>query len=542
MNTLDNLFLQDETKPIYPEAEQDLRHFFADHPWTGYTRSQRTALAGNPAMPHYHYTAPEGYFNDGTGLCRWQGKWHLFYGARPHRTDAADTFVWGHAVSEDLIAWRDLPFAIVNGPEPETWTGAVYAENNRVIAAYRAYGGPGEIGIGIAVSSDPLLLNWEKLIGPDGSKIVIRANSADPAFNTGDPCIWKKGNDYYLISGKVSYHAGSGEMVRQGYLFRSSNLVNWAYIHPFLQNDCANPICDDLSCPTFWPLDSRYIFIYYSHTYSARYIIGDYDCAADHFYPCASGDFANKSLIAGGAGPTTSSPVENGVIMFYEITGNNLGGTWFPPVFSLPHLIGLTGKYRDELTISPAGDYSSLRCKHRQIRDLMLRAGIQTKLEGFTGQHYETILRFPPDLRALIEVRLLQSSANEEFTRVCFYRLRGSTYRQEEEHYNMLGEGRMSVLTLDTTDSSLDNGIMPRAPEETSWFLRPNESLELHIFADDNIIEVFANDRVCLCARPMPTRADSTGISVTVRGGDVSLICADFWEMRDIGVTDYFNK
>ena len=66
-------------------------------------------------------------------------------------------------MSDDLIRWKDLPPAIVNGPEPETWTGSVYAEEDRVIAAYRAYGGGGEMGIGIAVSSDPLLVNWEKI-------------------------------------------------------------------------------------------------------------------------------------------------------------------------------------------------------------------------------------------------------------------------------------------------------------------------------------------------------------------------------------------
>jgi beta-fructofuranosidase len=104
----------------------------------------------------------------------------------------------------------------------------------------------------------------------------------------------------------------------------------------------------------------------------------------------------------------------------------------------------------------------------------------------------------------------------------------------------MLGDGRMSVLALDTTDSSLDGDILPRAPELASWFLRPDEPLELHIFVDGNIVEVFANDRVCLCARPMPTRADSTGISVTVHGGDITMESADFWEMRNIGTADYF--
>jgi beta-fructofuranosidase len=53
--------------------------------------------------------------NDPNGLCFWQGNWHLFYQTnqpeepgRPH---------WGHAISTDLIHWRDLPHAIHPNPE-----------------------------------------------------------------------------------------------------------------------------------------------------------------------------------------------------------------------------------------------------------------------------------------------------------------------------------------------------------------------------------------------------------------------------------------
>ena len=48
--------------------------------------------------------------NDPNGLCQWQGRYYLFYQYRPEGPQ--DRVHWGHAVSEDLVRWRDLPIAI----------------------------------------------------------------------------------------------------------------------------------------------------------------------------------------------------------------------------------------------------------------------------------------------------------------------------------------------------------------------------------------------------------------------------------------------
>ena len=43
---------------------------------------------------------------------------------------------WGHAVSDDLIHWRDLPYAIYPDPEEKCCSGATLVEDDRVIAMY----------------------------------------------------------------------------------------------------------------------------------------------------------------------------------------------------------------------------------------------------------------------------------------------------------------------------------------------------------------------------------------------------------------------
>ena len=60
------------------------------------------------------------------------------------------------------------------------------------------------------------------------------------------------------------------------------------------------------------------------------------------------------------------------------------------------------------------------------------------------------------------------------------------------------------------------------------------EPLELRVFIDRSVIEIFANDRQCLTLRVYPERDDSRGVSVFARGADARLLSLDCWQMRSI--------
>ena len=60
------------------------------------------------------------------------------------------------------------------------------------------------------------------------------------------------------------------------------------------------------------------------------------------------------------------------------------------------------------------------------------------------------------------------------------------------------------------------------------------ELLDLRVFIDRSIIEVYANDRQCLTVRVYPEREDSRGVSLFARGGDAKLLSLDCWQMRSI--------
>ncbi len=186
-------------------------------------QQNRKKLDKDPHRPIYHFSSPESVLHDPNGLCFWRGKWHLFYQYIPVRDFRQH---WGHAVSDDLIHWKDLPVAIYPNPEKMVYSGSTYVEKDRVIAMYNGVG----IGTMIAVSKDPLLLNWEKIAIPALSK-TSKDNKKLPYY-VGDAFLWKENNDYYSITGGGRNPTGPGGLqMRENFLFTSKDLMNWT---PFM--------------------------------------------------------------------------------------------------------------------------------------------------------------------------------------------------------------------------------------------------------------------------------------------------------------------
>ena len=488
--------------------------------------ASRKKMAGDPFRPIYHYVNPEGNLNDPNGLCFWQGRWHLFYQAYPPEDPRQH---WGHIVSEDLIHWRDLPYAIYPNPEYQCFSGSTLVDGNRVISMYLGT----RVGEMVAVSSDPLLLNWEKLTG---KAVIPNATSSENPlpYSVGDPFVWKKDGMYYSITGGRRNVGPGDKPVRANFLFRSQDLKSWEYMHSFVENDMFSRVWDDGACPYFWPIGDRYILPFFSHTTGGQYLLGDYDKARDKFLVTAHGLFNFEAWGPGGVhAPSATPDGKGGIIIIFNMNPAKPTVGW-DQVMTLPRRLTLISK--DKIGMEPAGDIESLRYDHKHIENMKLPANKEIVLDNIKGNAMEIIAEIDVKDAPMIEMNVLRSPGKEEFTRIAFFKQRGT---RDWERYTgwereKLLQAQHSLITIESSFSSTLPDVLSRAPETAPVLLEPGETVKLRVFIDKSILEVFVNGKQCVAMRVYPGREDSIGISLRSQGQDSELKSLDAWQMKNI--------
>ena len=496
--------------------------------------ASRAAKEGDRYRPFYHFSPPENGLNDPNGLCYWKEKWHLFYQGQPDE----GRWHWGHAVSDDLIHWRDLPYALYPDTEQNCFSGTCFVEDDRVIAAY--YGHQGQAGLMVAVSADPLLLNWEVVTG----KAVIPNVDYDEhgiPYQIYDPCIWKDGDFYYVLCGgwadginplagphasnKVGYEDSTpGRMV--DHLFRSSDLVSWVYMGTFMENDLFGFSGDDGSCPYFWPIGDRHILLTFSHVHSAMYVIGDYDRGRQRFV-ARRGGYLNTGRQGNGSihAPSAYPDGDGGVTCIYNVSEGRPQEGW-------SQLMSLPRRYRlgeeDRLLVSPAGDVESLRQDAVEVRDLELPANQERVVDEVRGDAIEILATIDPMESRLTTLHVLRAPDRSEYTAIHFHREAGRDWA------NRSWEVRDSIVTIDTTRSTTSGDGEINEPQSCCFHYRDGEPLELRIFVDRSIVEVFVNGTSACLTRVYPENPDSVGVSIEARGRPARCTRLQAWSMERV--------
>ena len=525
----------------------------------------RKAMAGEPHLPNYHFVSPENRLNDPNGLSYWKGKWHLFYQGYPPEDPRQH---WGHAVSDDLIHWRDLPYAIYPNPERAVFSGTTLVEEDRVIAMYHGT----RIGNMVATSSDPLLLNWDKvtegapisILNPDNR--LIDDDDKQYPYRVFDPSIWKEGEYYYSLSAGQKPEGPGGSMIRANWLFRSKDLANWEYLHPFIENDQYSLVGDDGACPYFWPIGNKHIYMQFSHMSGGKYLIGDYNTGRDKFEVTGGGDFNFGTAWPNGVHAPSATPeplnhagavdgkgVDGAVIIIFNMNpGKPTEG--YDQIMSLPRRLTLNPEPHINLNIEPVGDFASLRYNHKKVESMNLPANKEIVLDGINGKSMEIMAEI--DLSAperdenapwynrqaptTIEMGVFRSSNREEVTRILY--TKGTGYRpaylrrfgSKRASENRIRRIQSDMITIESSRSSVLPDATPRIPESAPVFLGEDENLKLHVFIDKSIVEVFVNGQQCVAQRVYPGLDDSDGISFRAQGRDMKIVSLDAWEMKNI--------
>jgi fructan beta-fructosidase len=81
--------------------------------------------------PQFHFTVKRGWSNDVNGPIFYKGQYHLFWQAFPFGVKWDTGFMyWGHAVSKDLIHWRELAPALMVDKLGAAWSGTSLVDHH----------------------------------------------------------------------------------------------------------------------------------------------------------------------------------------------------------------------------------------------------------------------------------------------------------------------------------------------------------------------------------------------------------------------------
>ena len=481
-------------------------------------QKSRLKLSADIDRPLYHFSPPQNSLNDLNGLCEWQGAYHLFY---QFKGDNQTRVHWGHAISHDLISWIDLPPAIYPENEKDCFSGQSLVEKDRVIAIYHGT----ESGNCIATASDELLLKWEKNKNNPVIPIIPTDQNGLP-YRVFDPCIWKQNNEYYSISGTYKNGTRGVDAIGIDHLFKSTNLDEWEHIGSLFEDIFYADPGEDAAVPNFLPIsEDKHLLLLFSHKRASHYYIGNYDSEDHKFYPeihgrMNYGPWMSSSLHAASA---TIDSKGRCIAIFNTIEGKPQEKNSTKGIMTLPRHLSLQN---DSLNIDPIEELKQLRFNQKNVAGFNIPANSQIDIKEIQGKAIELEIIINPKEATEVGINVLQSPNKEEETKISF--LKGN----HTEGYP--SETIIDSLQIDVSNSSLRKNVKARSPETGPLKLQNGENLELRIFIDRSIVEVFANRKQCLTLRTYPSLENSNGISVFSKGSDAELISFKSWNIKSI--------
>lgn len=493
------------------------------------TRLLRERLLADPHRPRYHFCVPEdiGIPGDPNGAFYHNGRYHLMY--LYNRNGSGPS--WGHISSADLVHWRHHPDSIGpgNGDEGCFSGGAFVDEDGSAYLSYWMLWGAK--GIGLARSGGPEFDVWTKL----EANPVIRstewgvtetkgADGKSSFYGSADPSnIWKKNGRYYMLTGNLlvlnkigrETNAPLSEQGDRLYLFTSTDLQSWNYLHVFYQRNPAwTDRSEDNMCPTFLPLPSspsggppsgKHLLLFISHNKGCQYYVGEYQ--NDRFTANAHGrmTWIDNTYFA----PEALLDAQGRQIMWAWLLDNPSGEKQkgWSGVYGLPRSLWLGED--GTLRMQPVKELEILRCHARTWNGLTLADGETKTLEGVPGDACE------------LAVNLETQGAQR-----CGLKVRASSDGAEETL--LYYDSATRELVFDSTRSGSDGR---KVGERAPFSLKPGESLKLRVFIDRSVLELYANDRQAIARRVYPSRSDSLGIVLFSQGGAARFDDIKAWEM-----------
>jgi beta-fructofuranosidase len=416
---------------------------------------------------------------------------------------------WGHATSRDLVHWRHLPLALAptpGGPDQDgCFSGCAVVDDAGVpTLVYTGVRGAAQrVCLARAVDpDDPDLVVWAK---DPRNPVIPEPPAGLDLIAYRDPSVWREGNWWYMVHGVGLAGRGPAAL-----LYRSRDLVSWAARPPALVGDAVHTAAG-WECPQLFPLGTEHVLLVSAwepgHARHAFWSVGRF--TDERFEPRAWGQLDGGALYA----PQTFVDARGRRILFGWLRENRppaamLQAGW-SGVMSLPWLVS-ADPAGGLPHMAPVPELAALRVAHWRVGERGVDGVVGLEL---TGDSLELQAVFEPGAASSCGLVVRATPDSQELTRVGYAR-----------------EANGGVIFVDRARASRDAEV-DQSRVVSPLQLAPAEPLELRVFLDASVVEVFANGRATLSTRVYPTRPDAFGIALFADGGGARLGSLDAWRM-----------
>ena len=194
--------------------------------------------------PSYHHTPSYGWMNDPNGMFYKDGVYHLCYQYNPYGSKWGNMH-WGHAISRDLIHWKEVEPTIARDPMGHIFSGSAVIDKE----------GTAKYG------KDAIVALYTSASDKNG-QIQCMAYSTDGGYTfhkySGNPVLtpfdglkdFRDPKVFWYAPLKKWYMIVSAD--KEMRFYSSPNLRDWTYVSAFGQGYGAQP--NQFECPDFFQL------------------------------------------------------------------------------------------------------------------------------------------------------------------------------------------------------------------------------------------------------------------------------------------------
>jgi len=464
-------------------------------------RRIRRAELNDPIRPTWHLTIAEGkgYPFDPNGAIFKDGIYHLWY---LYQAEAGHH--WQHLSSIDLFHWRWYSNDLQHHPsDPDSgiFSGNAFTANDgNVVIAYHGLGTGGNC---VAYSSDNELNIWKK-------------SQNNPIAKPGwDPYMWLQGDKYYQISGGMPVATGKPNppviYIGESYDKPMKQIGNFMTFNMPDVDDF-----EDVSCPDFFKLEDKWVLVCISHMRGARYYIGQWD--GKQFKP----ESHHRMNWPGGTvfAPETLLDDKGRRIMWAWVLDRKSGVS--SGTMSMPRVLSLA-QDKLSLNIVPPKEVEELRYNMAEEKPFIVPAGNSIILKNVMGNVLEMDIIIDPGKSKNFGLKVFSSKDGREQTPIVIDR-------------------NKNILQIDMRSSSLSKPdyrefVMIREPnpnletEDAPFTLKNGEKVQLRVFLDKSMLEVFANNRQCITQVVYPTLKDAIFVQVFANDAPIKVESIKAWNL-----------